>query len=237
MVSDTPDHAAARRTVMAAVRDLDGATVRDALLQSLLTTGVDATVTCVIMPVLREVGDGWQSGELGVLHEHFVSSSFRGVLGELRMPVQGEAARTVVLACPPRELHDLPLELFGAMLHARWWRVVSLGANTPMTAVAEAVRFLDADACVLAGVRRSAFESRVPSLTRLAHRLPVFLAGEGAHALPAAPPGTTVLPRDLVAAAEVVDAVPVPAVVPLATHARPRRAAQDERDRSEPAVG
>ena len=105
--------------------------------QPALVSGVDDTVTRVIMPVLREVGDGWESGELGVLHEHFVSSSFRGVLGELRMPVQAELARTVILACPPRELHDLPLELFGAMLHARGWRVVSLGANTPMTAGGE----------------------------------------------------------------------------------------------------
>ena len=197
----------ARATVMAAVRELDGATVRDALLQSLLVAGVDDTVTRVIMPVLRDVGDGWERGELGVLHEHFVSSAFRGVLGELRMPVQGDQVRSVVLACPPRELHDLPLELFGAMLHARWWRVVSLGANTPMTAVADAVRFLGADAVVLAGVRRSAFESRVPSLSRLGARVPVFLAGEGAHALAAAPPRTTVLPRDLRLAAVTVDAV------------------------------
>ena len=214
------DHAAARRTVMAAVRDLDGGTVRDALLQSLLVAGVDHTVTEVIMPVLKQVGDAWESGELGVLHEHFVSSSFRGVLGELRMPVQGDQVRTVVLACPPRELHDLPLELFGAMLHARWWRVVSLGANTPMTAIADAVRYLDADACVLAGVRRSAFESRMPSLTRLGSRVPLFLAGEGALGLPWAPTGTTVLPRDLRAAAHLVDAVTARAG-----------------DRTEPAVG
>ena len=39
------DHDVTRRTVMAAVRDLDGPTVRDALLQSLLTCGVDDTVT------------------------------------------------------------------------------------------------------------------------------------------------------------------------------------------------
>ena len=179
-------HDATRSTVMHAVRDLDGATVRDALLQTLLTAGVDATVTEVMLPVLHDVGEQWERGELGVLHEHFVSSSFRGVLGDLRMPVQGERVRTVVLACPPRELHDLPLELFGAMLHARWWRVVSLGANTPMTAVADAVRHLGADACVLAGVRRSAFESRMPSLSRLAQRVPLFLAGEGALALPSA---------------------------------------------------
>jgi hypothetical protein len=203
----TTDHEVTRHTVMAAVRDLDGATVRDALLQTLLTSGVDATVTDVILPVLRDVGDGWERGELGVLHEHFVSSAFRGVLGQLRMPVQGEQLRTVVLACPPRELHDLPLELFGAMLHARWWRVVCLGANTPMTAVADAVRHLEADACVLAGVRRSAFESRLPSLSRLAELVPLFLAGEGALGLRTTPPGTTALPRDLREAAGIVDAV------------------------------
>ena len=44
--------------VMAAVRDLDGATVRDVLLQTLLVSGVDATVAEVVMPVLRDVGDG-----------------------------------------------------------------------------------------------------------------------------------------------------------------------------------
>jgi methanogenic corrinoid protein MtbC1 len=215
--------AAARRTVLAAVRQLDGPTVRDALLQSLLTSGVDATISDVVMPVLRDVGDGWERGDLGVLHEHFVSSTFRGVLGELRLPVQGERVRTIVLACPPRELHDLPLELFGAMLHARWWRVVSLGANTPMTAVGEAVRVLEADACLLAGVRPSAFESRMSSLSRLGARVPLFLAGEGALGLPHPPSGVTVLPRNLREAAAVVDATGAPAA--------PRS------DRKEPAVG
>jgi methanogenic corrinoid protein MtbC1 len=207
MAAQVIDGAVARHIVMAAVRELDGGAVRDALLGALQDLGVDDTVREVLIPVLRQVGDGWQSGELGVLHEHFVSSAFRGVLGELRMPVSGEQARTVVLACPPHELHDLPLELFGAMLHGRRWRVVSLGANTPMTAVGEAVRFLRADACVLAAVRPSAFESRMPSLARLGARVPLFLAGEGAFALARTPRDTTVLPRDLREAADTVDAV------------------------------
>lgn len=205
----TSDHAldlaAVRDQVMAATRELDGSTLREALLDALLVRGVDATVTEVLLPVLRRVGEDWEAGRLGVVHEHFVSGSFRGVLGELRLPVSGDQARTIVLACPPHELHDLPLELFGAMMHARWWRVVSLGANTPMSAVGEAVRFLRADACVLAGVRRPAFEARVPSLSRLGRNVPLFIAGEGAHALPAAPERVTVLPRDLVEAAELVD--------------------------------
>ena len=201
------DLALTRAAVMDATRDLDGSTVRDLLLDCLLVRGVDATVTEVMMPVLKDVGDDWEAGLLGVVHEHFVSGAFRGVLGELRLPVEGEQARTVVLAAPPHELHDLPLELFGAMLHARWWRVVSLGANTPMSATGEAVRFLRADACVLAGVRRNAFEARLPSLARLARNVPLFVAGEGAHGLEVIPDAVTLLPRDLLAAADLVDSV------------------------------
>jgi len=220
----TPDLEPTRQAVLTAVRELDGPTVRDALLQSLGTYGVDATVAEVVMPVLRDVGDGWERGDLGVLHEHFASTTFRGVLGELRVPVQGDQVRTAVLACPPHELHDLPLEVFGAMLHARGWRVVGLGANTPMSAVGEAVRFLRADACVLAGVRRSAFESRLSSLGRLGRRVPLFLAGEGPLSLSSPPANVVVLPRDLRAAADLVDAV---------TAATSSRAD----DHNEPAVG
>ena len=90
-----------------------------------------------------------------------------------------------------------------------------------MSAVGEAVRFLEADACVLAGVRRSAFESRVASLARLAERVPLFLAGEGALALPSPPAGVTVLPRDLRVAAAIVDAVGASTV---AARGRPQRA-------------
>jgi MerR family transcriptional regulator, light-induced transcriptional regulator len=221
---DLPD---ARERVMAATLDLDGSSIRDLLLDALLVRDVDATVTEVMMPVLRDVGVGWESGDLGVVHEHFVSSAFRGVLGELRLPVNGDQARTVVLACPPGELHDLPLELFGAMLHARWWRVVSLGANTPMTALGDAVRFLGADACVLAGVRRSAFEARLPSLVRLARNVPVFLGGEGALALPAPPEEVTLLPRDLVEAAEAIDLVPRVGATPGEAAAVPHRLRAD----------
>ncbi len=221
------DLSATCEQVLAACRGLDGPVVRELLLDALLVRGVDATVGEVMMPVLRRVGEDWEAGRLGVVHEHFVSGAFRGVLGELRLPVSGAQARTVVLACPPNELHDLPLELFGAMMHARWWRVVSLGANTPMTAVGDAVRLVRADACVLAGVRRSAFEARVPSLSRLARNVPVFVAGAGAHALPEPPPGTTLLPRELVAAAGAVDRLPAPVV---------RTRGEGAPDRAEPAL-
>jgi MerR family transcriptional regulator, light-induced transcriptional regulator len=216
------DHDTARATVMAAVRDLDGQAVRSVLTRTLRTEGVDVTVAQVVLPVLKHVGDAWESGELSVLHEHFASNTIRGMLGYVKTPASTRADRRVVLACPPRELHDLPLELFGAMLRQRGWHVVNLGANTPLAAVDEAVRLLDADACVLAGVRRSAFQSRVLLLGKLRTTVgvPVFLAGEGATTLPSAPRGTTILPADMRRAAELVHSLPAR----RRRHARPGRA-------------
>ena len=202
-------HDAARATVMTAVRDLDGDAVHRLLVRTIRSVGVDYTVTQVMVPVLRQVGEAWASGELSVMHEHFASNTFRGVLAHVRARSPGHA-RVVVLACPPGELHDLPLELFGALLRARGWRVVTLGANTPMGAIQDAVRLLHADACVLASVRRSIFETQALTLAELAAttKIPVFLAGQGAIRLPAAPHATTILPGDMRRAAELVHALP-----------------------------
>lgn len=204
-VQHVVDREAARTTMMAAVRDLDGDAVRRLLSRTIRSVGVDYTVTQVMVPALRQIGEAWASGELSVLHEHFASNTFRGVLGHVSARSPGHAG-VVVLACPPGELHDLPLELFGALLRPRGWRVVTLGANTPLGAIQEAVRLLHADACVLATVRRSIFESQAPQLAELVAGTgaPVLLAGQGAITLPAAPHGTTVLSGDMRRAAALI---------------------------------
>ena len=79
-------HEAARATVMAAVRELDGEAVREVLIRALESEGVDSAVTGVALPVLKQVGDAWERGELSVLHEHFASNTFRGVLGYAGAP-------------------------------------------------------------------------------------------------------------------------------------------------------
>lgn len=208
-VQHLADHDAARAMLMVAVRDLDGDAVRQVLARTIRSAGIDTAVTQVLVPALRETGEAWARGELSVMHEHFASNTFRGVLGHVRARSPSRA-RVVVLACPPGELHDLPLELFGALLRARGWRVVTLGANTPVGAVQGAVRLLHADACVLASVRPSLFESQAPALAELAGgtEVPVFLAGQGALRLPAAPRGTTILNGDMHRAAELVHALP-----------------------------
>ena len=50
-----------------------------------------------------------------------------------------------VLACLPGEQHDLGLIAFGLALRSRGWRIVYLGADTPIETVEEVSRQLRAE--------------------------------------------------------------------------------------------
>ncbi|MGL4744386.1 MAG: cobalamin B12-binding domain-containing protein [Dermatophilaceae bacterium] len=229
-----PDPGEARKRILDAVPLLDGLGLREAVVSFASARGIDAVVAEVMVPVLHEVGEGWDAGRLGVVHEHFASNTFRGVLGELRSTGTSSPGRSVVLACPPDELHDLPLELFGSMLHRRSWRVVTLGADTPMTALIDAVHTLRAEACVVAGVRADVFEPHLRAFTSLASVVPVFLGGAGALALDRPVPDCTVLPPDLVRAARAVDAIRPRAVPQI--RSRSALAPQRAMEAAEPAI-
>ncbi len=62
-----------------------------------------------------------------------------------------------ILACPPGELHDIGLLVFGLVLRARGWRIAYLGANTPIASVAEAAERLAPRVVVLAALTEEPF--------------------------------------------------------------------------------
>ena len=59
-------------------------------------------------------------------------TSLRGRLAGLARNWGAGAGPLAILACPPGELHDLGLLVFGLVLRARGWRIAYLGANTPI---------------------------------------------------------------------------------------------------------
>lgn len=88
----------------------------------------------VWQPVLVEVGRRWETGEISVAQEHYVSGVAREVFGSMLRSI-GYGAGTgprVVCACLPDERHDLPLLAVAVQLALAGWRVVWLGADTPL---------------------------------------------------------------------------------------------------------
>ena len=120
-------------TLYDALRDGDADAVR-----KLVTPHVDSLVQRasfldrVVGEALWEIGDRWERGDLGVDQEHRASHIISEAIDRLR-PRPRREARLAVLACPPEELHDMPLRLVRLMFEWAGWRTEFLGAALPWT--------------------------------------------------------------------------------------------------------
>jgi methanogenic corrinoid protein MtbC1 len=163
---------------------------------------VETALRQVVVPYLRELGERWSAGAVGVATEHFASNVLRARLASLARGWGQGRGPSAVLACPPGELHDLPLMAFGVVLHRNGWRVVYLGADTPLADLGRTVAQRPPDVVVLAAVVAQRFQDAVPDLAALAGSVPLRLAGAGASAAVADAVGADVLAGDPVTAAQ-----------------------------------
>jgi DNA-binding transcriptional MerR regulator len=160
----------------------------------------------VVLPYLRELGDRWAAQKATVAQEHFASQLLRGRLLGLARGWDRGSGRRAVLACPPGELHDLALIVFGLSLRARGWRITYLGQDTPLDALEAAAGELGPDAVVIAATTRDRFVRRADDLRRLARTAPLWLAGAGATEALAQKSLAQHLGADPIAAADIVAA-------------------------------
>jgi DNA-binding transcriptional MerR regulator len=142
---------------------------------------VDALLSDVVMPYLRDLGDRWQRGEVTVAQEHFAAAVLRGRLLGLARGWGLGVGPLAVLACLPGEQHDLGLIAFGLALRARGWRIVHLGPDAPLETVEDACRRLEPGLVVLHAVTRERVEPVAAAIRDLARHRRVALGGAAAE--------------------------------------------------------
>jgi DNA-binding transcriptional MerR regulator len=173
--------------------------VLDRLLSDLSLTAV---LRDVVLPYLTELGERWERGTASVAQEHFATNVIRGRLAGLARGWGNGHGPRAVLACPPGELHDLALMVFGIVLHRSGWRIDYLGMNTPLAELTQTVDARRPDLVVLAATLPENLEPHAAQLTALAQRAPLALAGAGATPEIASTVGARLMTRDPVTAAE-----------------------------------
>ena len=112
----------------------------------------------VLVPAIKHVGHDWQMGRMRVWEEHAASAAVRTIVEALYPRVQelkratGPSGRSVLLACPADERHDLGLRMLADVFDANGWETHYLGADTPTIQIADAASVLGVDLVVLASV-------------------------------------------------------------------------------------
>jgi DNA-binding transcriptional MerR regulator len=130
----------AQGRILAATQRWDAPAIDLELMRLSMLLDAQSFFERVVSPVLVEVGARWERGELSVAQEHLLSERLElAVRASLRALERAEGP-IVLGACIDGEQHVLGL--LGAALRfaASGARIVVLGAMTPASAVAEAVR-------------------------------------------------------------------------------------------------
>ena len=167
----------------------------------LLELDTETVMRHLFLPALQEIGQLWQQGRLTVAQEHFASNLIRRRLSGFARGWDEGTGPSALLACPPEEDHDIPLLMFGIALANRGWRIIYLGARTPIDDLVQTVR-QTAPACViLASQNSQAFTAVAAPLHNIANDIRIAIGGAGATQEVAAACGATLLSGDPIAAA------------------------------------
>jgi len=171
-----------RLAALNAARRLDAAELHVVLERAAVTLGVPAFLDQVVGPTLRGIGDGWSDGTLSIAQEHLATGVVRRVLGWiLRVYEIGKSAPRLVVATPPRQVHELGAMLAGAAAAAEGWDVTYLGADLPIAEILASVGQVDARGVALSIVYPAIDPGLVSDLEELrmglGSRTPLLLGG------------------------------------------------------------
>ena len=105
----------------------------------------------VLLPAQAELGRMWMTGEISVSEEHFASHTTKMVMAQLlsRAQFQPHIGKTVLAAAVAGNRHDIGLSAVADFFDMAGWRTIQLGADVPVTDLAQAVECFDADLVAL----------------------------------------------------------------------------------------
>lgn len=171
------DPAGAAEALSAAVEHFDEAAAQATLDRAVSALSIDALILEVVFPYLRELGASWERGETTIAQEHFATGLMRGRLLGLARGWGLGIGPVALLACLPGELHDLGLIAFGLALRARGWRIVFLGADTPVETIESTASSIDPALIVLSGTSPKRLKAVAAQLRPLAAHHSLALGG------------------------------------------------------------
>jgi MerR family transcriptional regulator, light-induced transcriptional regulator len=133
-----------------------------------------------VIPYLRQIGQRWERREITIAQEHFATNVIRGRLSGLARGWGDGVGPLAIVACPPDELRDLSVLIFGIVLNRSGWRIDYFGASTPVDELVRVAGRSRPELVVVAATTTDRFDPIVGELARLAAVAPLAIAGAGA---------------------------------------------------------
>jgi len=167
--------------MLAAIEKFDEPALDNSYNDALSLYPVDIVNQRLTTPLLRLLGERWNLREAGIAEEHFFSVYLRNKLGtRIHHANQRSHAPLLLLACLPGELHEIGLLFFALSAISNGYRVLLLGANTPLQQIPLVLERKPCVGVVLSSSAKPARGVIEKGLPELASRvaIPVFVGGK-----------------------------------------------------------
>ena len=107
----------------------------------------------LLMPLLRELGERWETNKGSIAEEHFFGFYLRNKLGaRFHHRARGRNGPVILLACLPGDRHEVGLLLFALAASELGYQTIVLGADMPVEELPAAAAKTGSKAIVLSGL-------------------------------------------------------------------------------------
>ncbi|MGB5443678.1 MAG: MerR family transcriptional regulator [Gammaproteobacteria bacterium] len=170
-----------QENMLSAIESFDEPALDGAYNDALSLYPVDIVSQRLTTPLLRLLGERWKNRETGIAEEHFFSVYLRNKLGtRIHHMNQRGGGPLLLLACLPGELHEIGLLFFALAAVNSGYRVLILGANTPLHQIPGVLARKACAGVILSSASKPSREALETGLPELLGRIdtPVFVGGK-----------------------------------------------------------
>jgi DNA-binding transcriptional MerR regulator/methylmalonyl-CoA mutase cobalamin-binding subunit len=166
-----------------AVSNLDARGLEKTLDKALVHLSKPALRRDLLVPLLVEIGNRWQDGDLRVSHEHMATSIVSAFLTAMNSRYRVSAgAPLLAVATPAGQIHELGALMAASHAFESGWDVLYLGANIPAEEIAAAMEIRGARAVMLSLVFPGADPGTTAELRELRRlmgpAMPIIVGGQ-----------------------------------------------------------
>jgi len=175
-----------RNRMLSAISRFDESALDETYNETLALYPVSVVTRRLVVPLLQEIGRRWEQGKCSIAEEHFFGAYLRNKLGARfhHRPKHSRGQR-LIMACLPKQYHEIGLLLFALAASARNFDIILLGANLPLDEIPGACEQAKADAVVLSGSGTPMDLETVNALAEIRQKteVPLFVGGRGSEAV------------------------------------------------------
>lgn len=133
------------------------------IIKDISASGISSIIIIenIFLPILKLLGDKWQSHEINIAEEHTITETINTLFSYISesQVIKEKKDIKVLFMAPPGEEHIISLKMSTEYFRRRGWNTIFIGTSIPINSLLEIVKSDKIDIIVLSAIRQDSINS------------------------------------------------------------------------------